>query len=110
MMLTAAEAKKLYDESGHEVQTFLDIAVEPLVTAAAKKGQRSCHIHIDTIETFENLSTKITPLQYGVLKKLEELGYRSSISLKGLPYVPRGLADDYGDGPKHTNYGFNIHW
>ena len=109
-MLTATEAKKLYDESGAEVQNYLDTVVEPLVTDTAKKGQRSCHINIDTIETFENLSTKITPLQYGVLKKLEELGYRCSISLKGLPYVPRGLADDDGNGPKHTNYGFNIHW
>lgn len=110
-MLTATEAKKLYDESGQEVKDFLDHKVEKQVINAAEGGQRHVFIDIGSLGPFDHLDQRITPLNKAILIKLKELGYRASIEKDGAPYVPCGLADDFDNsGPMHTNYGFRICW
>jgi hypothetical protein len=109
-MITAKEAKELYDKSGQEVADFLKHSVEQAVVKAAEGGKRQVFIHLGSVKQFEYLDRTITPLQQAVEWKLKELGYRADIKLDGDKYVPRGLADDNGNGPTIQNYGIQISW
>jgi hypothetical protein len=109
-MITAKEAKELYDQSGHEVADYLKYTVEKEVVKAAEGGKRNTVIHLGSKGPYEYLVQVITPLQQAVVEKLKELGYRAEIKLYGESYVPRGLADDDGNGPSHENYGIHISW
>jgi len=109
-MITAKEAKQLYDESGAEVEQFLKNEVEKKVIDAAKGGKRHVFIYLDSVKQFEYLDRTITPLQQAVADKLKTLGYHAVIKLDGESYVPRGLADDNGYGPTVQNYGIQVSW
>lgn len=109
-MITAKEAKQLYDESGAEVEQFLKQSVEQRVTYAAQGGKRQVFIDMGSVKQFEYLDRTVTPLQKAVVDKLKTLGYRVEIKLDGDKYVPRGLADDNGNGPTIQNYGIQISW
>jgi len=109
-MITAKEAKELYDQSGQEVADYLKHTVEKEVVKAAEGGKRETIIHLGSMGSYDHLDQIITPLQKAVVWKLKELGYRAEIKLDGDWYVPRGLADDDGNGPKHINYGIQISW
>lgn len=109
-MITAKEALELYDASGAEVNLFLKHSVESEVIKAAKGEKRTVFIHLDALAPFDHLDQRTTPLQRAIVAKLISLGYRAKIRLDGAPYVPRGLADDDGDGPSHTNFGIEIGW
>lgn len=107
-MLTAQEAKELYDKSGQEVEDWIKYNVEKEVIKAAESGKKCTQILLCSIESYMNYTA--TALQQGVLDKLHSLGYRVSIAKSGSPYVPRGLSDDAGNGPMHTNVVMNIGW
>ena len=109
-MITAQEAKQLYNESGAEVQQFLKTEVEQKVIDAAKGGKKSVMIFLGAKGPYDYLAQVITPLQTAVVNKLIELGYHAQIQTYGESYVPRGLADDDGNGPEHQNYGIQIGW
>jgi hypothetical protein len=109
-MITAKEAKELYDQSGQEVADYLKHSVEKKVKEAAEGGKRQVFIDMGSVRQFEYLQSTITPLQQAVADKLKELGYRVEIKLDGESYVPRGLADDNGNGPTIQNYGIQISW
>lgn len=106
-MITAVEAKELYDTSGVEADRILN-QIEPIIIKAATAGERSCFVYIDSIEIHRNIT--VTALQEQVLNKMQKLGYRISVAKYGSTYVPRGLSDDDGNGPKYENYGYSIHW
>ena len=109
-MINAKHAKQLYDESGAEVEQFLSYSVEQKVMDAAKGGKREVMIHLGAVGPFEYVDQVVTPLNKAVVDKLQTLGYRAKIVKYGESYVPRGLADDDGKGPSHTNYGIQISW
>jgi hypothetical protein len=109
-MITAKEAKELYDQSGQEVADYLKHSVEQNVKDAANGGKRQVFIDMGSVKQFEYLQSTITPLQKAVERRLKELGYRVEIKLDGQSYVPRGLADDLGNGPTIQNYGIVIGW
>lgn len=109
-MITANEAKELFDHSGKEIQDYLTYKIEKDVAKAAKEGKRSVFIFVGSLGMFEHLDQKTTPVEKGVLTELHKLGYSVTIRKDGDAYVPRGLADDDGKGPTHTNYGFQIGW
>ena len=109
-MINAKEAKELYDKSGQEIADYLKYKVEKEVVKAAEGGKRNTVIHLGSKGMFDHLDQIITPLQKAVVDKLKELGYRAEIKLYGDKYVPRGVADDDGDGPWHGNYGISISW
>lgn len=109
-MIDAKQAKQLYDESGAEVDQFLKTEVEKKVIDAAKGGKRYTFIFLDTVGPYEYVENKLTPLNRAVVDKLVELGYRARVVNDGDKYVPRGLADDDGNGPAHQNYGIQIGW
>lgn len=109
-MINAKEAKALYDKSGQEVADYLKSTVEKEVTRAATAGKRKVFIGLGTTEYSSEVPDKITPVHRGVIETLKVLGYVVSIAQDGESYVPRGLQDDDGNGPWHTNYGFHIGW
>jgi hypothetical protein len=109
-MISAKEAKELYDKSGQEVADYLKYTVEKEVVKAAEGGKRKTIIFLNCKGMFDHLCDVITPLQKAVVDKLKELGYRAEIKLYGDNYVPSGLADDDGKGPSHQNYGIHIGW
>ena len=109
-MITATEAKVLYDQSGAEVDSYLKHEVESKIVKAAMEGKRSVIIHLGALDYLRHLDQEVTPIQKAVVTKLKELKYRAVIQLYGDQYVPRGLADDDGRGPSHRNYGLEIGW
>lgn len=40
----------------------------------------------------------------------QSFDYNGTWESESESYVPRGLADDDGDGPSYTNYGIRITW
>ena len=109
-MITAKQAKQFYDDSGYETEQFLTYTVEPEVMKASKGGKRSVIISLGTLGPYDYVDQVITPLQNAVVGKLKELGYSVQVKKYGESYVPRGLANDDGSGPSHTNYGIHIGW
>ena len=109
-MITAKEAKHLYDQSGEEVNSFLKNNVNVEVKTAAMAGLRNVVIYLGSLDTFSHLDQKITPLQKAVATQLIGLGYKVSIKLYDQPYIPRGLQQDDGSGPTYQNYGLHIGW
>lgn len=108
-MITAIEAKALYDQSGVEVKQFLEHTVEPAVVKAAQEGKRTVFIHVGAEETWKNITP--TAFETAVVNELGKLMYRVQFGKDtSHTYVPRGLANDNGEGPKHNNYGFTIAW
>lgn len=107
-MITAAQAKELYDKSGAEVNNYLQYKIEPQIKKAAESDKRDVYHLIDCEETWKTI--EMTPFQRQIHDKLVELGYQVKFGRYGDVYVPRGLADDDGNGPRHTNYGFQIGW
>ena len=109
-MITAQQAKQFYDDSGYEAKQFLKNSVEGEVTNAAKSGKRQVVIFLGSLQLFRHLENEIKPLHKAVVSELKTLGYTAHIERYGESYVPRGLADDDGKGPSHTNYGIQISW
>ena len=109
-MITAKEAKVLYDKSGQEVADYLKNTVEKEVVRAAEGGKRQTIILLGSLGPFSWLDPEITPLQKAAVDQLKMLGYRAEIKLYGHKYIPPGLSDDDGEGPSHQNYGIHISW
>lgn len=110
-MITAKQAKELYEQSGQEIQDYLAYKVEPEINAAAVAGQRLVFIVCGSIESYLNIQT--TPFSEAVVSELKKLGYiaRYGKDPNTSPqYVPAGLRNDDGSGPIHVNYGFIIGW
>ena len=107
-MITAKEAKALYDESGAEAKALLK-TFEPKIIEAAKSGKRWVIVFIDSHPTYE--TPHPTATQQRAIKMLEEFGYVSLwMPQYDDAYVPRGLADDDDAGPSYINCGIYIGW
>ena len=107
-MIAAKEAKALYDASDAEAKGLMK-SFEPKIIEAAKSGKRWVIVFIDSHPTYE--TPHPTATQQRAIKMLEEFGYVSRwIPQYDDAYVPRGLADDNGDGPSYINCGIHIGW
>ena len=109
-MITANQALKLYQDSSVEVDEFLKLTVEPEVIKAANSGKKQTIVHLGAVAYYDYVQQKLTPLHLAVIERLKALGYIAEAKKYGESYVPRGLADDQGNGPMHTNYGIHIVW
>ena len=109
-MITAEQAKKLYDESGVAVDNYLNKTIAPEIEKAAKAGKRSVFVHVGSEPPYGFTKAPRAPLHTSTMMVLTELGYKASWVTDGDPYVPRGLADDYGEGPAYINVGIHISW
>ena len=109
-MITAEQAKKLYDESGVEVDNYLNKTIAPEIEKAAKAGKRNVFIDVGAGPHYRTIKALQAPLHTSTMMKLTGLGYKVIWGTDGDPYVPRGLADDYGEGPAYINVGIHISW
>lgn len=106
-MISAKDAKKLYDATGAEVDEYLLNNVEPAVIKAAKDGKREVTVLLGILEYFEGRDFVISPLQANVTAKLRNLGYVVNISWIAEAYLKENM---FTDGPVHRNYGYVIKW
>ena len=109
-MISAQEAKLIYDNSGVEVQEFLDQKIEHAVKIAAGLGKRYYIYHLGSIAPYMRIHQEDHRVEMLAAEELKKLGYHVSIGTYGDSYVPRGLSDDEGNGPDHKNYGITIGW
>lgn len=107
-MISAKEAFSLYEQSGANLKKFLDQDVEPKIKDAASRGLRKIFVDLGSCETWANPTIDV--VHKSAFKELSSLGYTVSFGKDGVPYVPRGLSDDNGEGPRHINYGIHIGW
>ena len=109
-MITAEQAKNLYDESGVEANSYLNKTIAPEIEKAAKAGKRSVFVHVGSVPLYGFIKTPKEQLHTSTMMKLDELGYKAIWVTDGASYVPPGLADDYGEGPEYINVGIHISW
>lgn len=107
-MITAGQARALYDASGTEVDEFIEAKCSKQVKDAANTGKRIYTVHLESVAAYTYPAS--TPLQKNVIAKLKSLGYTAVFGFYDEAYVPRGLADDAGEGPEHRNLGITISW
>lgn len=73
-MITAADAKTLYDQSGVEVDKYLHHKIEHEIKAAATSGNRTVFHFIGARDIFMR-PPRPDPLQTRIIEKLRALGY-----------------------------------
>ena len=108
IMISAKEARALYDASGAEAELYLLREVMPKIKAAAESGKLLVEILVKAVDIFDRCTP--TPVMAQVMAKLKALGYIVKYDRYGDEYVPRALADDDGDDPNHRNCGLIIQW
>ncbi len=112
-MITASEALKLVNKSDANVDMYIKL-IEPHIKKIAEEGKRSYDCYVDglwsSVETNKVAYTTLTDIQKLVSDKLKIFGYRVSLGRSGDTYVPPGLTDNYGEGPKHVNICLIISW
>jgi hypothetical protein len=106
-MLSAKEALELYNNSLYTLQKYLDENFHSGIRQAAMDGKRRDFHNMGAEE--HNLP-ELTPLEKKVLEELGKLGYTHHYMFYGDSYVPRGLADDDGNGTSYKNYGIVVKW
>jgi hypothetical protein len=110
-MITAAQARELAATSDSAIEKFLE-KLEPKIAAAAEAGKREFAVYEEGLwsnaETY--LRVTETPIQARLCAALNRFGFGASVVQHGDAYVPRGLADDAGEGPAHINHVILIRW
>lgn len=112
VMITAAEAREIREHSSVRVQEILS-QLEPDIRASAEKGlsELACYSVRELWTSVEAYNGRhATALQSRVMTELKELGYGVTFAPHGDQYVPRGLADDDGNGPSYQNWCIIIRW
>ena len=107
-MLSAKEAREIVESSDVEVLKVLEMFDEKIRYTAAQ-GKKEYFYYMDAAEMYRG-TPLAKPLVVSVIERLRALGYSAEYSFYGDSYVPRGLADDDGDGPEYTNYGIVVRW
>ena len=111
MMISVEEARKLSEANDKHFNHLID-AIGTAIKNAAEKGERVYHCYISGL--WEAKSISYLPVENGpqskVINKLRSYGYVAQLVTDGDRYVPRGLADDNGDGPEHINHVIEVKW
>lgn len=112
-MIAAKEAAALVVMSNANVDLYI-VKIELEIIKLAKAGKRIHTCYVDGLwgafDIWEATHQKFTPIQEAVAEKMRMLGYSVAIGTDGSPYVPRGLQDDDGGGPKKINVCMTIKW
>ena len=110
-MITAQQARELALTSDSAIEKFLE-KLEPKIVAAAEAGRRELAVYEEGLwcnsETFRPVAP--TPPQTRLCEALNRFGFGASVVQHGDAYVPRGLADDIGEGPEYINHVILIRW
>lgn len=107
-MITAKEAREIVETSDANVLKSLEV-FDKNIRNAASRGKKECFFYIEGIEKSLGLPP-LKPLEMLIVERLKDSGFGVEITFDGDPYVPRGLSDDEGNGPKYSNYGFMVRW
>ncbi len=123
-MITAAQAQKLSKRGAKDAEIVEDALelIAPKIEEAAKNGLQ--HLSLSTIPALSQLSglgvhsfildgsidSDSSRIRERLILALRSLGYEANLYPHGSPYVPRGLADDDGNGPRTQNYTIIIRW
>lgn len=108
-MITAKEARSLYDHAGAEVKAYL-AKIEPVICKAAKDGNLFVVLYVDGLWEAVQYQSRMTPIQERVKAELETLGFRVTYGKVGDGYIPRGLMNDDGEGPTYYNICLTVGW
>jgi hypothetical protein len=118
-MISAAEARKRAQMSQEAVDKFLE-ELSPKIAAASDKGlfeyRYSGQSPYDPTKTdqlsMESFMTFTMPEFWKLaIAKLQAFPNNYGVTVKhDDPYVPRGLADDDGNGPEYVSYYMLISW
>lgn len=106
-MISAKEALELYNNSLYTLQRYLEDNFHSGIRQAAMDGKKQ---YFHCIDCCSSTLPKMSDLEYKVVGELQKLGYKVNYTFYGDKYVPRGLADDDGNGPEHQNYGILVSW
>lgn len=107
-MITATEAKKLYNNSCAK-RLELVARVERRIIEAAHEGKRTTFFYLFVIPSIDVPVCSDEHLL--VINTLKERGFIVSLPRPdGDAYVPLGLRDDENNGPLYQGYGIEISW
>ena len=110
--ITAEQARYLVDESDAGIDYILK-DIDKNIRDAARKGERvlvSYALHAWLSRPLTDLFVKPNDVQLKVMKFLRKYNYSVEFNTHGDSYVPKGLADDFGMGPKYINWCIHIRW
>jgi hypothetical protein len=114
-MKTAKELRELADNSESRIKKILD-ELEAKMVERAEKGfvNLECNFSIFGIPFFESESVRYVPEPNPtaalVMDRLRKLGYEVSWRNIHADYVPRGLMNDFEEGPKFQTWIWVISW
>jgi hypothetical protein len=111
-MITREQAKEKADSVG-KVPDFVKKQLDDRISTAAENGDYQVFLYIpdlwQSVNVYQN-PVEPTALQKNVIKFLTEAPNNFTISFTqdGDSYIPRGLADDIGDGPSYVTWGILV--
>lgn len=115
--VSAKQARSLVEESEQYVDKFIR-SIDSLILAASKDGKNS--IRVDELHGVEFYCCKPTtsfatthkssPLLASIVKHYKKQGFVASVEVVGDAYVPRGLANELGEGEPYQTTSLNITW
>jgi len=111
-MITAAEALKIFQDSGADVVEFISKNIDPKIRLAALVGDRECFV-ASSSDPVPAWCSAVYPDERDqlIIQKLRGLGFHVSFGLDlAHKFVPAALANDDGDGEAHCKRGFFIRW
>lgn len=116
-MITAKEALELTLTSEAHIAKCMDI-LDERIRESAKNGERLFRTSVLTVFHGQSLGGSlgpheeitVTPFQQQVIDILQKNGFGAKMEIYGEGYVPRGLADDDGNGPIYKNYALTVRW
>lgn len=107
-MISAKEALELYNISLHTLQKYLYENFHSQIRQASMAGKREYKHNIGSTDS--HFVPSVSNLEVKVIEELRKYGYIVDLRFYGDSYVPRGLADDDGNGPIYKNYGIMVKW
>lgn len=115
--VSAKQARSLVEESDQYVDKFIR-SIDSLILTAAKDGKNS--IRVDELHGVEFYCCKPTasfatthkssPLLISIVKHYKKQGFSASVEAFGGAYVPKGLANDMGEGEPYQSTSLCITW
>jgi hypothetical protein len=110
-MITAKEAKEIQLASEANIQKYLT-KVEVQIKECAELGLNRVALYNEGLYSSFPCGVPIntTPLQNRLITELQHVGFKAVFLKDGPSYIPKGLADDDGNGPIHNNWCVVVSW
>lgn len=115
--VSAKKARSLVEDSEQYVDKFIR-SIDNLILTASKDGKNS--IRVDGLHGVEFYCCKPTasfatthkssPLLISIVKHYKKQGFVASVEVVGDAYLPRGLANELGEGEPYQATSLNIMW